>query len=238
MHEWTRAPSDRVKTGHLEGPLWREMDLRYLAGPLKKGEKRRGGGGGGTGVENGKESEEGRGKRRREEKRREGREGVECVHPTRVQPSHPFFFKCAEFIVVPRVRYDSRPMARVGRKSCSIGATAAYPHWHFPLMLSIKKSSSSHSGPETQRAAAPCPEQTRKRGGEGPTYHVQIIWPRIIAYLKNFNSFITFAAGPCGAPTIIDLHFTLRAPCLRRPTLAPPLAWVRGRQEVYGQSHR
>ena len=90
----------RVRTGHLEGPLGGEMDLRYLAGPLKKGEKRRGEGG-----------ERGLRMKRNWKKRREEK-GGRVLSASLQRESSPLILSsssCAEFIVVPRVRYDSRP---------------------------------------------------------------------------------------------------------------------------------
>jgi len=119
MREWTGNSELGPGTSRA---AQRELDLRYLAGPLKKYEGERGGG-------DGKESEEGR--EEKGKRRREGREGVECVRTTRVQPP----LEVPPSPSVQSLRYDSRRTD--GRKSCSIGATAAYPPLAPPVIVII-----------------------------------------------------------------------------------------------------
>lgn len=154
MHEWTRAPSQdrapRRATRERDGPS-------VPCGTPEEGRKEKGGGGG-TGVENEKELEE--------EKRREGREGVECVPPTRVQPPHPFFFKlCRVYSCAARtIRFTAHGW---DVKAVRLVPLLRTPTGTSPSLSPIKQSSLSRRGPGAQRATAvPCPEQTRKWGAQ------------------------------------------------------------------------
>jgi hypothetical protein len=148
--------------------------------------------------------------KREDKKRREGREGVECIPPTRVQPPHPFFFKLC------RVYSCAARTIRFAAHGWDVKAVRLVPLLRTPTGTSPSCHPSNNRHCHVLARGA-----TRCRAVTVHAANAKVGAQRICnkSYAAH-NSVLKLThyhihRGACGASTSIDLHY-LTAPKRRR----------------------